>query len=165
MSFRTVLPALLLAVALSLADATCRRVVPINPPTLFDPTPLGFSQISVDTHTRVAHIAGQVAVKSPSGAPVITGDTLEEQLVIVEANIRKAMAAVHATQRDILRVSAFMLDFTPADAPTYARFGSRLGSPVATFVGTPGRALSGMRAEVELDVAVPWWFARRIRCT
>lgn len=139
----------------------CNRVVTINPPTIFDPLPLGFQQISVDTLNAVAHVAGQVAADVEGN---VVGSNLAEQLVQVEKNLRLALDAVRADTDDILRVNAFVVGFTPAQLPVIQVLGRNLGRPVSTVVATGSLALPGLLVEVEIDVAVPRAFARRLRC-
>lgn len=139
----------------------CERVVTINPPTLFDPLPFGYQHISVDTLNAVAHIAGQVAIDVNGN---VVGTTLAEQLTEVEKNLRLALDAVNADTNDILRLNGFILNFTPAQLPTFQDFGRNLASPVSTVVATGSLALNGLLVEVEIDVAVPRKFARRVGC-
>ncbi|PXF49284.1 hypothetical protein BWQ96_00858 [Gracilariopsis chorda] len=139
-----------------------KRVRIINPPTLFDPVPFGFSHIAVDTKNFVAHVAGQVAINQ-TGA--IIGDTLAEQLVETERNLLFALDAVEADISDITRVNAFILNFDPrTDLSTFMMTGKRLGSPVTTLISTGALAIEGLLVEIELDAVVSRSFVRRLIC-
>lgn len=139
-----------------------RRLIRINPENLVNPTPFGFSHITVDTKNAVAHIAGQVALNRKGE---IVGDTLREQLRTVEGNLKVAMRAVHATTDDIIRMNAFMVNFMPdRDLQTYIRTGKRFGNAVGTIISVPSLALDGLLVEIEVDVAVKKSFVVKIRC-
>lgn len=139
-----------------------RRLVTINPPTLLDPTPFGYSHITVDTKNAVAHIAGQVPF-SLNGT--IIGENFADQLAQVEVNIMLALKAVRATNDDIMRLNAFVVNFNPSiDLPIFQQAGVRLGNPVITFAGISSLALEGILIEIELDVAITNAVARKLRC-
>eukprot|EP00177_Eucheuma_denticulatum_P004488 GFKZ01008159.1.p1 GENE.GFKZ01008159.1~~GFKZ01008159.1.p1 ORF type:complete len:189 (+),score=28.40 GFKZ01008159.1:39-569(+) len=158
----TLLLLLLLTLSPTTARRTCRRVVPINPPTLFDAAPFSFTQLTIDTQTRVAHFAGQVAIDVNA---TIVGTTLEQQLAQVETNLRAAMQFVDAENNDILFVRAFIVQFDPVpDLPLYQALVARFGSPAGTVVGVTSLALEGLLVEIEMDVAVSRPVAMRFRC-
>ncbi|CAN8066505.1 unnamed protein product [Agarophyton chilense] len=139
------------------------RVVTVNPPTLFDPIPFGYSHIRIDKLNAVAHVAGQVAINVNG---TFVGVTLAEQLLETERNLKLALDAVHSDFSNILRVNAFILNFDPkTDLSTFMETGKRLGSPATTLISTPALALEGLLVEIELDAAIPKYFARRLKCS
>lgn len=139
-----------------------KRVRIINPPTLFDPVPFGYSHIAVDTKNFVAHVAGQVAINQTGS---IIGDTLAEQLVETERNLLLALEAVEADISDITRLNAFVLNFDPStDLSTFMMTGKRLGSPASTLISTGALAIEGLLVEIELDAVVSRSFVRRLVC-
>lgn len=140
-----------------------RRLVVINPPTLFDPLPFGYSHIAVDTANKIAYIAGQVAINQTGS---IVGSSLAEQLVETERNLNFALAAVDADIPDIMKLNAYIFEFSPdPDLPTFQATGKRLGSPPSTLVSVPSLAIDGLLVEIELTVAVSRKFVRSIRCS
>ncbi|MCW5660313.1 MAG: RidA family protein [Burkholderiaceae bacterium] len=144
--------------------STCssERVITVNPPTLLDPTPFGYKHITLDTESGVAYVAGQVAF-SLEGA--IVGDTLEEQLVLVEENLRLALSALDAGVEDILRMNVFIVNFQQnPDLAVLEPFLFRMGSPVDAVLGVRSLAVDGLLVEVQITVAVKPATVDRIRC-
>lgn len=138
------------------------RVITLNPPTLLDPTPFGYKHITLDTETGVAYVAGQVAF-SLDGQ--IVGNTLEQQLVLVEKNLRFALGALDAGVEDILRMNTFIKNFQQnPDLATLEPFLFRMGSPVNAVLGVPSLALDGLLVEVQITVAVTPATVEKIRC-
>jgi enamine deaminase RidA (YjgF/YER057c/UK114 family) len=138
------------------------RVITLNPPTLLDPTPFGYKHITLDTETGVAYVAGQVAF-SLEGA--IVGNTLEQQLVLVEQNLRFALGALDAGVEDILRMNTFIKNFQQnPDLATLEPFLFRMGSPVNAVLGVPSLAIDGLLVEVQITVAVTPETVEKIRC-
>lgn len=151
-----------LSLALARSPPRCRRrrVVIVNPDTLFDPVPFKFSHISVDTITRVAHFAGHVPLDINGN---IIGATLDEQLAATEKNLRLSLKAVKAEQEDILRLLAFIRNFDPAtDLTKFQVVDGNLGAPPSTVVGVTALALEGLLVEIEMDVAVSKRTANRL---
>eukprot|EP00178_Gracilaria_changii_P021315 TRINITY_DN63389_c0_g1_i1.p1 TRINITY_DN63389_c0_g1~~TRINITY_DN63389_c0_g1_i1.p1 ORF type:complete len:171 (+),score=19.48 TRINITY_DN63389_c0_g1_i1:500-1012(+) len=169
MQFRSLFHLIALALALRTTQASlfCTgfggpRLVIINPPTLFDPLPFGFSQIIVDRKNAVAHIAGQTAINQTGS---IVGETLPEQLLEVERNIMFALEAVEANITDITRVNSFIVDLDPSTSlPPFIETGIRLGNPVNTLVSTASLAIEGLLVEIQVDAAVSQSFVRRLAC-
>ena len=138
------------------------RLITINPPEIFDPTPFGYSHISVDTHTQVATVAGQIAVNKSLS---IVGTTLEEQLQEIERNLKFALDAIDADVKDIFKLNTYVVDFDSSkDLDIWTPTGIRLGSPPGVLMSTPGLALEGLLAEIEIYVAVSEKFVRKISC-
>lgn len=138
------------------------RVIIVNPPTLADPLPFSYSHIAIDTRTRVADIAGQIPFNLSAQ---IVGDTLAEQLVTTERNIRLAMQAVGALIEDILSINGYIKNFKPqTDLTLFQQLGANLGSPVSTVVGVQALALDELLVEIELKVVVGRKKVRELQC-
>lgn len=129
-----------------------RHLISINPPDLINPTPNGYSHITVDKENSIAHIAGQVAVNRTAH---IIGDNLAEQLIQVERNLNTALEAVGAQVEDILKMNTYMVNFKPqTDIQIYAQSGKRFGNPAGTIVSVLALAIDGLLVETELVVAL-----------
>lgn len=127
----------------------------LNPPTLPDAGALGYSQISVAEPGRLAFISGQVAAR-PGGeaAP----DSLTEQMAIVAANAKAALAAVGAGPQDIVMARVYMVDLTPERLeevmpPLLAAFEGT--QPSLTGIGVAALAGPDLQVEMELTVRLP----------
>ncbi|KAI0557209.1 Endoribonuclease L-PSP [Gracilaria domingensis] len=141
-----------------------RRLVIINPPTLLDPTPFGFSQIVVDTKNAVAHVAGQNAFNVTGD---LIGDTLEEQLEQTFINVGLALDAVQADMTDLLKSIVIFSGVdasTALDLLTASAMGGPGLAPPSTLFFVEALALEGILVEVQVDVAVPERFVRRLVC-
>jgi enamine deaminase RidA (YjgF/YER057c/UK114 family) len=144
-------------------NCSSERVITVNPSTLLDPTPFGYKHITLDTSAGVAYVAGQVAF-SPDGE--IVGNTLEEQLVLVEKNLRFALGALDAGVEDIVRMNTFVKNFQQdPDLATLEPFLFSMGSPVNAVLGVPSLAIDALLVEVQMTVAVTPATVERIRCS
>lgn len=79
----------------------------VNPPTL--PTPHGYSHlVEVPAGSRLVYISGQVALDS-TGRLVGAGD-FRAQAVQVFENLRRALAAAHASFADVVKLNFYVTD-------------------------------------------------------
>jgi enamine deaminase RidA (YjgF/YER057c/UK114 family) len=132
-----------------------QSIVRLNPPTLPDAGKMGYSQISVVAPGRMAYISGQVAWR-PDGQP--PPSDLAEQMKIVTANARAALAALGATPDDIVIARCFMIDLTPETLsqvfpPLLELFAG--AKPCLTGVGVASLAAPELKVELELTVRLP----------
>lgn len=138
-----------------------RRII-VNPPALFDPLPFGYSHIAIDTHTRLAFIAGQVPLNKRG---VIVGKTLQEQIRFVEKNLKIALNTVGANVDDIVKLNGYIVNFNPKkDLPIFNAAGRRLGSPPSTVISTPSLAVEGLLIEIEITAIVSNKHVRKLIC-
>lgn len=138
-----------------------RRII-INPPALFNPLPFGYSHIAIDTHTRLAFIAGQVSINKNGN---IVGKTLRDQIQMVEKSLKITLNAVGANVDDIVKLNGFIKNFNPKkDLPIFNAFGKRFGSPPTTLVSTPSLALEALLVEIEMTVIVSNREVRKLIC-
>lgn len=145
------------------ASCSSERVITVNPPTLLDPTPFGYKHITLDTSSGVAYVAGQVAFSLDGN---IVGTTLAGQLVLVEKNLRFALAALDAGVQDIVRMNVFVKNFQQdPDLATLEPFLFSMGSPVDAVLGVTSLAIDGLLVEVQMTVAVKQATVERIRCS
>lgn len=130
-------------------------IVRLNPPTLPNSGKVGYSQISIVKPGRLAYISGQVAWR-PNGdaAP----DGLSEQMKLVSANARAALAAIGADPQDIVLARIYVVNLTPErlDEVMPAFLATFDGAqPCVTGVGVQALAGPDLQVEMELVVRLP----------
>ncbi|MGC4943363.1 RidA family protein [Kribbella sp. DT2] len=126
--------------------------------TLINPTDLPqidlYRQVSVATGSRLVFVAGQVAWGA-DGATVGEGD-LAAQAEQVYLNLAKALAAAGATFDDVVKLTVYLVDWTPDKMPAFlegaGRAFARLGvNPVPPFTGIGVAALAAPDLLVEIE--------------
>ena len=122
----------------------------INPPGLTRPT--GYTHVVVSADGRTAYVAGQVAFDS-TGAVVGVGN-FQAQADQVFANLRRALASVGASFRDVMKTTTFMTDLAnlPALRETRARYFDAAHPPANTLI--PGTALARPDLLLEIEAVV-----------
>ena len=83
----------------------------INPKTLYDPTPFGFSHASRQPQGEVIHLAGQVAWDKDLK---VVGSDIATQARCALANIKTILAEVGAGPADIIRVRTYVVNHDPS---------------------------------------------------
>jgi enamine deaminase RidA (YjgF/YER057c/UK114 family) len=127
-------------------------IVRLNPPTLPDAGKVGYSQISIVQPGRMAYISGQVAWR-PNGEAV--PDSLSEQMKLVSANAKAALAAIGAGSGDVVIARIYVVNLTPERLeevmpPFLATFEG--AQPCVTGIGV--QALAGPELQVEMELVV-----------
>ncbi|CCH34066.1 RidA family protein [Actinosynnema sp. NPDC047251] len=126
--------------------------------TLMDPDGLpqvdAYRQVAVATGSRLVFVAGQVAWDA-DGVTVAAGD-LAAQVERCYLNVGTALAAAGASFHDVVRLTAYVVDWTPAKMPLLldgiARAGAALGftpTPPATLIGVAALDVPEHLVEVE----------------
>lgn len=130
-------------------------IIRLNPPTLPNAGEMGYSQISIVEPGRMAYISGQVAWR-PNGEAV--PESLAEQMRIVLANVRAALAAVGAGPRDVVIARLYVVDLTPERLeeimPGFLT-AFEGAQPCVTGVGVQALAAPDLQVEMELVVRLP----------
>lgn len=113
-----------------------------------------YHQVAVGTGTRLVSIAGQVAYDA-RGETVGTGD-YAAQVEQTYMNVATALAAVGGTFGDVVRLTMYIVDWSPDTMPLLlegvARAAARLETtPVPPFTGIGVSALAGADLLVELE--------------
>lgn len=124
----------------------------ISPSTLH-PTP-GYSHIALAKGTRLAFIAGQVALDQKFS--VISENDLSGQTEAAMRNLDKALAAIGATFSDVVRRTIYTTRPTETEAITTAIESAQGSSehPPQTIVGVTGLALPELLVEIEATVSL-----------
>jgi enamine deaminase RidA (YjgF/YER057c/UK114 family) len=128
----------------------------INPSTLYDPVPNGYSHVAaVDAaHVRLVLLAGQGG-EDRSGA---LAPDFESQLRQAMDNLCSALDAAGATSADVARTLVMIVDHSEERLRLLgAEFDRVWGpglKPACTLVPVPRLALDGMLVEIEATAVV-----------
>ncbi|GGH58159.1 RidA family protein [Frigidibacter albus] len=125
------------------------KIQKLNPPTLPDAAPLGYSQVAIAAPGRMVFISGQVAA-SVDGSPVPPG--LADQVTIVLRNFASALEAAGATPDNVVSLRIYVVDLDPEGvgalmAPLAAMFGGQ--APALTGIGVNALASPEFKIEIE----------------
>jgi enamine deaminase RidA (YjgF/YER057c/UK114 family) len=125
----------------------------INPPGLTRPT--GYTHVVVSADGRTAYVAGQVAFDS-AGKVVGAGD-FQAQADQVFANLRRALASVGASFRDVMKTTTFITDLKnlPALRETRARYFDAAHPPANSLIPVTALARPDLLLEIEAVVDLP----------
>ena len=130
------------------------RLSIINPPTLGDPTPNGYSTaVIVPAGARVAYISGQGGFDSTGGL----SPDFATQVTPAYANLGSAIAALGARPDQVAKLTVYVVDHDMSKLGVLtqavtAMFGSTL--PAQTLVPVPKLAVDPMLFEVEAVVVL-----------
>ncbi len=136
------------------ANANDLKLTIVNPQTLYNPTPNGYSHaVVVSGANRIAYISGQ-------GGEDATGKLSPDFAVQVKqayANLRAALDGIGAKPNQVIKLTVFVVDHDmsklgPLTQNVMETFGGAL--PAQTLVPVPKLAVDGMQFEVEAVVAL-----------
>lgn len=134
--------------------ATAQKLTIINPPTLGDPTPNGYSTaVIVPANARVAYISGQGGQDSTGGLSPDFAAQVEQAY----ANLGAALDGIGAKPDQVAKLTVFVVDHDMSKLGVLtqnvtAMFGDRL--PAQTLVPVPKLAIATMLFEVEAIVVL-----------
>jgi enamine deaminase RidA (YjgF/YER057c/UK114 family) len=123
----------------------------INPDTLYDSLPFGFSHAAISPAGRMLHLAGQVAWDK-DGTVIGAGD-LAAQARQALSNLRAVLESQGVTPADLVRIRTYVVDHTPDKlgivAPEMMTFyGDAMPAP-NTWIGVAALALPEFLIEIE----------------
>jgi enamine deaminase RidA (YjgF/YER057c/UK114 family) len=129
----------------------------LNPVTLFDASPFGFSQAVVSRANGTAYLSGQAAWDR-SGR-LSGGADFAAQVTAALANVVRAAQAVGAQATDVVRVRVYIVNHTPDKLGVLGKamvdcFGGH-ALPASTVIGVAALALPELLVEIEADVDIP----------
>ena len=134
---------------------TTRQV--INPETMYQTVPFGFSHAVLQNGGRTLHLAGQVAWDRDCTL-IGAGDVIAQTRQVL-ANLKEVLAAAGATPADVVRLRTYVVNHTPDKlGPICAEIAAFYGDalPAAnTFLGVQALALPDFLIEIEADAALP----------
>ncbi len=87
----------------------------LNPEGLPKPPADAYRHVAIATGTRHVYVAGQIA-RDADGNRVATGD-LAGQVEQAYRNVATALASVGATFSDVVRLTVYVVDWTPEKFP------------------------------------------------
>lgn len=129
----------------------------LNPDTMYQTVPFGFSHAVLQNGGRTLHLAGQVAWDA--NGQLIGGNDVIAQTRQVLSNLRQVLAAAGATPADVVRLRTYVVNHTPEKlGPICAEIAAFYGDalPAAnTFLGVQALALPDFLIEIEADAALP----------
>lgn len=118
-----------------------------------------YHHVAVASPGRLVFVAGQVSWDA-DGVTVGAGD-LAAQVEQCYVNVATSLAAAGATFDDLVRLTVYVVDWTPDKLPVFlegvARAAARLGStpaPPATLIGVAALDVPEHLVEVEATAAV-----------
>lgn len=125
----------------------------INPPDLH-PAP-GFSHITVASGSRIAYIAGQIAL-APDFS-IVGGEDLGEQTKAAMRNLEVALRAIDASWEHVVRRTIYTTQPTEYGVITAAieEVQGSSDHPAQTIVGVTGLAVPGLLIEIEATASLP----------
>jgi enamine deaminase RidA (YjgF/YER057c/UK114 family) len=115
------------------------------------PTPVGYTQVTVATGSRIVHVSGQIGVDA-SGA--LAGDDLGAQAEQAFRNLVTALTAAGAALSDVAKITFYIVDYTPdAMGPLFAAAGAVLGDdmPITATTLLGVAALSDPSHKIEIE--------------
>jgi enamine deaminase RidA (YjgF/YER057c/UK114 family) len=123
----------------------------INPSSLYNSVPFGFSHAAIQTEGRTVHLAGQVAWDAECN--VVGEGDLARQVEVALANLSAVLKEVGAGPEDLVRLRTYIVDNTPEKLGVVvgainAFYGGATPAP-NTVVGVSGLALPDFLVEIE----------------
>jgi enamine deaminase RidA (YjgF/YER057c/UK114 family) len=134
------------------ATASDRKLTIVNPQTLYDPTPNGYSTaVIVPPNARVAYISGQGGQDGTGGL----SPDFAVQVKQAYANLHAALDALGARPDQVAKLTVFVVDHDMSKLGVLTQsvkemFGEAL--PAQTLVPVPKLAVDPMLFEVEAVV-------------
>ena len=120
------------------------------------PTGRGFSQVVIARGDRHIFLAGQCAM-SPTGEIVGKGDIAKQTEQIFE-NIKLGLTAANATLDDVVRMTIYVVDYTPEKRDLMQdirdRYIDRDAGPASTLIGVSKLVHDDFLVEVEVQAIV-----------
>ncbi|MHB1808064.1 MAG: RidA family protein [Solirubrobacteraceae bacterium] len=115
----------------------------------------GFNHITVAKGSKLAFIAGQVAL-APDFS-LIGGDDLGEQTKAATRNLGIALEAIGASFDDVVRRTIYTTQPTEYETITAAieEVQESREHPAQTIIGVTGLAVPGLLIEIETTVSLP----------
>jgi len=123
----------------------------INPTTLFQSLPHGFSQVVIATGKKMVFVSGQTAWDAQKN--VIGGDSILEQARQAFCNLETAMEAAGGTLKDVVALRIYVVDYQAesgtAVGTALREFFSSHSPPASTWIGVTALAAPEFLIEIE----------------
>ncbi len=157
-AIKPILIGMLLTMTVGLTPASVnagdRSLTIVNPQTLYDPTPNGYSTaVIAPSGARIAYISGQGGQDSRGG---LSSD-FAAQVEQAYGNLNAALEGIGAKPDQVAKLTIFVVDHDMSKLEVLTRnvvrmFGDRL--PAQTLVPVPKLAIDAMLFEVEAVVVL-----------
>lgn len=140
--------------AATTANESDRKLTIVNPKTLYDPTPNGYSTaVITPPGARVAYISGQGGQDSTGALSPDFGAQVKQAY----ANLRAALDGLGARPDQVAKLTVFVVDHDMSKLDVLTRnvkevFGDKL--PAQTLIPVPKLAIDPMLFEVEAVVVL-----------
>lgn len=135
---------------------TASLVEIVNPPSLYDPAPNGYSHaVTVNRPARLAFIAGQGGELADGSLP----QGFAEQVAQAYRNLLAAVAALGGGPENIAKLTTYPVGYDESLLPVMTRcLQDALGGhlPAQTLVPVPRLALDGMLFEVDAELVLEY---------
>ena len=123
----------------------------LNPNSLFQSLPDGFSQVVIATGRKLVFISGQTAWDARKN--IVGGDSVFEQARQAFRNLEKAMEAAGGTLKDIVALRIYVVDYQAesgtAVGTALREFFSQQNPPASTWIGVSALAAPEFLIEIE----------------
>ena len=133
-----------------ISEGNCMNNEIVNPDTLFNSVPMGYSHAVISKGSVHIHCSGQVAWDKDQN---LVGDDVGEQARQVLANLKEVLASAGAEVRDIIQLRTYVVNLNPALLEPIGRsIGEFYGgsAPAAnTLIGVQSLALPEFLIEIE----------------
>lgn len=132
------------------------HIVRLNPETIIDSRPYGFSQIvTAPANARTVYISGQFSGNQDGE---VQGSTVADQARIAIDNLRLAIEAAGARPEHVVKIQLLIVDHDESKLEAViplvtGLFG--LHQPASTLIPVPRLALDGMLFEIDATLVVP----------
>ncbi len=123
-----------------------------NPSGISKPT--GYTHVVTTNARKLVFISGQIGIDAngemKGGLPAQTTQVFE--------NLKVALAAAGATFNDVVKVTTYIVNYTPAARQTLneirAKYFNPQNPPASTLIGVSALALPGLLIEIEAIAAL-----------
>ena len=123
----------------------------VNPNSLFQSLPHGFSQVVIASGNKMVFISGQTAWDVRKN--IVGGDSVLEQARQAFRNLETAMEAAGGTLKDVVALRIYIVDYqaesVTAVGTALREFFSPQNPPASTWIGVSALAVPEFLIEIE----------------
>src|SRR5881392_4248481 len=123
----------------------------VNPNSLFQSLPHGFSQVVIASGKKMVFVSGQTAWDARKN--IVGGDSVLEQARQALRNLKTAIEAAGGTLKDIVALRIYVVDYQAesgtAVGTVLREFFSQENPPASTWIGVSALAVPEFLIEIE----------------
>jgi enamine deaminase RidA (YjgF/YER057c/UK114 family) len=124
----------------------------INPDGIAKPT--GYTHVVTTDARKLVYISGQIGVDAKGEMK----GGLPAQMQQVFENLKVALASVGATFDDVIKITTYIVNYTPAARQilidTRSKYLNAQNPPASTLIGVQALAMAGLLVEIEAIAAL-----------